>query len=102
MPSFGYGEAPGLPHSRSPLVSLSQHSGCGEPSPASTSRPSVRCSATRAVSLPRMLGTYSRPVSPHAQVLRNHSVGSTCRVAGSGPRFSATIRMHMSVGVALA
>ncbi len=38
----------------------------------------------------------------HDQVLRNHRVGSTSRVASSGPWFSTTTRMSTSVGVALA
>ena len=37
MPSFGYGERPGTPHSRSALVSLSQNSSAGTPSPVSVS-----------------------------------------------------------------
>ena len=40
--------------------------------------------------------------SPHAQVLRNHSVGSTSSVASSGPWFSTSIRISTSVGEAFA
>ena len=36
------------------------------------------------------------------QVLRNHSVGSTCSVAASGPRLCTVIRIRMSSGDALA
>src|SRR5215472_14202597 len=38
----------------------------------------------------------------HVQMLRNHRVGSTCNVAGSGPRLHTLIWMRMSSGVCLA
>src|SRR5271156_3641028 len=38
----------------------------------------------------------------HIQVLRNHRVGSTCKVAASGPRFATLIWIKMSVGEAFA
>ena len=38
----------------------------------------------------------------HVQVLRNHSVGSTCNSAGSGPRFTTLIWISMSSGPCLA
>jgi len=40
--------------------------------------------------------------TPHDQVLRNHNVGSTCRVASSGPAFSTVICISRSRGPALA
>ena len=40
--------------------------------------------------------------SSHDQVFLNHRVGSTSRVASSGPWFSTTTRISTSVGVALA
>jgi hypothetical protein len=33
---------------------------------------------------------------PHDQVLRNHSVGSKCSVAVSGPRFHVVTRIKIS------
>src|SRR6266511_6364811 len=102
MPSFGYGVRLTLPHSRSALLSLSQNSDVGEPLPVTLSRPSSLCSATSDDPLPRIVGTWSRRGSPQAHVLRNHSVGSTCSAAGSGPWLRAVIRTHMSVGPALA
>ena len=38
----------------------------------------------------------------HVHALRNQSVGRTCSVAASGPRFSTVMRMSMSSGEALA
>ncbi len=40
--------------------------------------------------------------SSQDQVLRNHSVGSTSKVASSGPWFSTTMRISTSEGLALA
>ncbi len=47
-------------------------------------------------------GTSSSPGWPHAQVLRNHSVGSTCSRAASGPGLATVTTAHRSVGDALA
>ncbi len=52
--------------------------------------------------MPTSFGTRSVPGSPQAQVLRNQSVGSTCRVSSVSPRFATVITTHMSVGDALA
>jgi hypothetical protein len=38
----------------------------------------------------------------HIQVLRNHRVGSTARLAVFGPRLATLIRIRMSVGAAFA
>ncbi len=38
----------------------------------------------------------------HDQVLRNHKLGRTCRLAASGPRLATPISIRMSAGVALA
>jgi hypothetical protein len=63
----------------------------------------LACSATSSEPETTLIvGAASWPASPHAHVLRNQSVGSTCRVAASGPRFSTVIRMHKSVGAAFA
>ena len=76
---------PGTPHSRSALLSLSHSNGVPPGSPIRTRLPSCACSARRVPSpSAEMRGTASWPGRPHAQVLRNHSVGSTCRDAGSG------------------
>ena len=40
--------------------------------------------------------------SPHDQVFRNHSVGSTSSVASSAAWFSTTMRARISVGEAFA
>ena len=48
-------------------------------------------------SYPWIWGTSSQPGRPQAQVLRNHSVGSTCSDAASGPRFSMRDQ-HAHVG----
>ena len=51
---------------------------------------------------PPAAGAGRAPLPPHDHVLRNHTVGSTWSVAGSGPRFSTVIRTRMSSGEALA
>ena len=62
----------------------------------------IGCATSVEESPTRICGTCSCLGRPHAQVLRNHSVGSTCSLAASGPRLSTVIRRHRSVGAALA
>ena len=45
---------------------------------------------------------HSSGVGPHAQVLRNQSVGSKCNAAFSGPRFAIVRRIRMSFSEAFA
>ena len=49
-------------------------------------------------------GFASHPscMHPHVQVFRNQSVGSRCRFAASGPRFTMVIRTSTSSGAAFA
>ena len=110
MPSLTHGEALGEPKRRVWLVSLSvKSSGTsasqyrkyvanGSPCAASA------CSA-RATGVPGSATRAIRGFAPpprHDHVLRNHSVGSTCSGAASGPRLHTLIRTRMSSGDAFA
>jgi hypothetical protein len=96
MPSFGYGVVGAPPKSAGTFVSFSQNSIAGAvpslASPAaSSSSPRNGCSMVTALfplalpPLPVMSG-FGSP-SSQDQVFRNHAVGSTCSVSGSGPAF---------------
>jgi hypothetical protein len=105
MPSLTYGDGFALPNRRSEFVSFSVNSNGWCPWQSSHRRPRVSWDAST-TDRPATSAT-SRSVGlvvgvPHDQVLRNHSVGNTCRVAGSGPRLCTTTRSSMSSGVAFA
>jgi len=102
MPSLGYGVRLGVPHSRWWLLSFSQNTSSGSPSAASQNLPRAPWSATTTPGAGPADSRGRRSSRPHAQVLRNHSVGSTCSGAGSGPRLAQSTTMHMSSGSALA
>src|SRR3954451_15458042 len=99
MPSLGYG-GPATPHSRSVLVSLSHANGVQSPSLTNVIRPKSWRSAISAPSLALTVGLRSS--IPHDHVLRNHTVGITCSVAGSGPALCTDMLIHQSSGLALA
>jgi len=90
------------------FVALSQNSAvAGEPV-LSTRTPSSGCRAASAasvaaVSCGRPASAVSAPASgPQLQVSRNHSVGSRCSVAASGPALVTRTRTHTSSGEAFA
>ncbi len=105
MPSLVYPVGfSAAPNSAISLVSLSVTISAGAPSTCSVYRPSFPCSVTIRCQ-PSALDAVSdglRSSRPHAQVLRNHSWGSRCSGAGSGPWLVAVISTHRSVGPALA
>src|SRR5690348_15800791 len=81
--AFGYG----------PSDSFTQNS--DSPSAYSRHSPSSACAATAPPGAAASEGLGES--SPHDQVLRNHSVGSTCTVAASGPRlWTVTSRQRSS------
>ncbi len=100
IPSLGNGVADGVPYRRSVLVSLSQNSGSGAPELVRRRPPNSGCSAASAPSW-RVIAGRAGSV-PHDHVLRNHSVGRTSIVAGSGPALRTVIRISRSSAVALA
>ena len=85
-----------MPKRRAVLVSLSQTSGSGAPSPRSTIAPRRSSSQRSAACAARSCGRGAPSV--HDQRLRNHSVGSTCSSAASGPALRTRSRMQMSSG----
>ena len=102
--SFTYGDAFGAWKSASAFVSFSVKSSAGAvPSEAIEAsiakRPSVAWSAITPAS-PRAasVGFRQQPSwrQPQLHVFRNQSVGSTCRRAASGPRFSRRTRTSTS------
>ncbi len=108
MPSFGYGgEAAAAEHAgRVGLVVAEQGGGRRAAGPrggleAVAAEPGVVDHDGVAARSSASAGTSSsRPDQLHE--LRNHSVGSTCSGAASGPAFSTVIRARTSVGDALA
>ena len=109
MPSFGNGVAGAAPNRRLTLVSFSQNSSAGAvpsgASPASSSRVPRNGCSTRAdaapAAAPAAMTGLGAPRSQD-QVLRNHAVGSTCRVSVSGPALVTVTAMSTSVGSAFA
>ena len=99
MPSFGKG-SPGVLHSSSVLLWLSQNRGSGEPSPRSDIVPSAGSRALRAPSARSITGRCI--AGSHDQRLRNQRWGRRWRVAASGPALRTRTAMQMSSGAALA
>ena len=93
MPSFTYGVAFGVPKSRSLLVSFSVNSsgGVALACRARTRRARRAIGATTAACVRPRAAPARAARSPHDQVLRNHSVGSTCKLGRSGPRLRRVI-----------
>ena len=106
MPSFGYGVAGATPYRRLRLVSFSQNTRVGAvPSgafPATSSRVPRNGCSTRADVAPAAVMTGLEAPRSQDQVLRNHAVGSTCRVSVSGPALVTVTAMSTSVGSAFA
>ncbi len=111
MPSFGYGVTGAAPKSRAVLVSFSQNSGIGRappgPGPArsSSSFPNgcqMLTASAPADAAAAVARTGLGAPSSQDQVLRNQAVGSTCRVAASGPALVAWTVIRMSSGSAFA
>ena len=100
IPSFGWPVDPAVPHRRSALDSFSQATAVGRPSPVRTMRPSSACSVTIVPSFADSMGLRSS--RPQDHVLRNQTVGSTWRVASSGPALRTDSRMQTSSGSAFA
>ncbi len=96
------------PYSRARFVSFSQNSTVGPvpsgPGPAISSiSPTNGCSmATTEGSEAAAPSTGRAGSSPQDQVLRNQAVGSTCKVAVSGPALVTEIVISRSSGEALA
>ena len=83
------------------MVSFSVNSSSGFPSQYSQYSPSSGWDARMAPG-PASFSEGFRSSSPHDQVLRNHSVGSSRSRAVSGPRLWAVIRTSTSSGPSLA
>src|SRR6185295_11433518 len=95
----------GVPNIRSLLVSFSVKSSGTSPSQYRYRPPSKVCDAATACEpLLPAAGFITGLGVPghHVQILRNHRVGRTCNVVGSGPRLHTLIWMRMSSGVCLA
>ena len=109
MPSFGYGVTGAAPYSRARFVSFSQNSAVGGvpsgPGPA-TSSSSPQNGWETVTPPPAPAASTGRASAalepPQDQVLRNQAVGSTCRVAVSGPALVTEIVISRSSGDALA
>ena len=101
IPSFGYSVSFCPPNSLALLVSLSQNSFSGFPSPISTSGADLEWLATIRSPSNRSVG-LGWSSYPQDQVLRNQNVGSTSRVASSGAAFSTVICISRSRGAAFA
>src|SRR5277367_4280573 len=107
MPSLTYREALWVPKSRSLLVSFSVNSSGTSPSQYRNRSPRSTCDAAATTALlPFGLENCFRDglgvPGHHVQVLRNHRVGRTCNVAGSGPRLLTLIWIRRSSGFCLA
>ena len=109
MPSFGYGVIGAAPYSRARFVSFSQNSVTGGvpsgPGPAisSISPQTGWETVTPPPAAAPSIGRASAALEPpQDQVLRNQAVGSTCRVAASGPALVTEIVISRSSGEALA
>src|SRR3982074_1800222 len=90
---------------RAGLLSFSVNNSGGFPSQYRNRSPSSPCEAASKTepgpdSTSLMTG-FDWPAD-HDQVLRNQSVGSTCRVAAWGPRLATLIWMRVSSGDSLA
>src|SRR5215831_9519839 len=106
MPSFGYGVTGAAPYRRLRLVSFSQNRRVGAaPSgalPATSSRVPRNGCSIRADAVPDAAMTGLGAPRSQDQVLRNHAVGSTCRVSVSGPALVNVMAISTSVGSAFA
>src|ERR1035438_9421444 len=112
MPSFGYGVTGAAPNKRCVLVSFSQNNAAGPvpsgPGPAiSSSGPRNGWSAVTEVApvhavAPAAAKAGRAAPSSQDHVLRNQAVGSTCRVAGSGPALVTVMAINRSSGSAFA
>ncbi len=97
MPSFGYAGDSSAPHSRAALDSLSQNSSVASSGACRCHVPSWWCSATTTRWSPGCARSDGFGVfGGNDHVLRNHSVGSRCSGASSGPRLCTVMRHRRS------
>ena len=106
MPSLGYGVTGAAPNSRCSLVSFSQNTAAGSvpsgPGPASHSIGPTNGWSMPTADSPTACMVGLGASTSQDQVLRNHAVGSTCKVAGSGPALATCTAISRSSALALA